>query len=272
MASPYYHKPPVPPGIWRAARALRRVSTIVLVLVIVFLAIVAYSAVQVVKSKPGVGTSTTEVEPNDTIGVATSFSMSNPTYFAIQHFSLHFLILNATGAHLIDTTAGPETIAAGGTTVLPIDLYLPISASETGLLTENQYLDWNVWGNASYAYLFTVSIGVNTERAWGAPFDNLSVEVGTPFVANGVEEIPVTITFADDASFADQGTLDFQVSPPAGAECAQGSFALNVPAGTDYDQTQDVGIANGCDPAGGHVAAEFLVNGATIPLPSEAIP
>lgn len=272
MASPLYHKPPVPPGIYRAARALRRISTIVLVLVIVFVAVVAYSAVQVVKSKPAVGTSTTAIEPNGTVGVETSFSLSNPTYFAIQHFALHFLILNASDVPLVDTTAGPDSIPAGGNTVVPIDLYLPISASSTGLLTENQYLDWNVWGNASYAYLFTVSIGVATERFWGAPFDNLTVVVGTPFVANGVDEIPVTVSFANDASFADDGALDFQVVPAAGADCASGAFPLNVPAGTPYDDTQDVGIATGCDPSGGHIASQFAVNGATIPLPSEAIP
>jgi hypothetical protein len=272
VASPLYHKPPDPPGIYRAARALRRISTIVLVLVIVFVAIVAYSAVQVVKAKPSLGSSTTQIESNDTIGLSTSFSMTNPTYFAIQHFDLHFLIVNATGSHLIDTTVGPDTIPAGGSSILPIALFLPVSSSQASLLTQNQYLNWYVWGNASYAYLFTVSVGVATERSWGAPFDNLSVVVGAPFNANGELEVPITITFADDASFADDGNLDFQVVPPSGPDCAQGTFAVNVPAGSQYDQTQDVGIASGCDPSGGHVAAEYVVDGATVVLPSEGIP
>jgi len=272
VASPLYHKPPIPPGIYRAARALRRISTILLVFVIVFVAIVAYSGVQIVKAKPSVGTSTTELEPNDTVAVTTSFSLTNPTYFAIHDFALHFLIVNASGTPLLDTTAGPDSVPAGGSTVLPIDLYLPVTASATSLLTENQYLDWYVWGNASYAYLFTVSVGVATERSWGAPFDNLTADVGAPFMANGALVVPVTISFTDDANFADVGNLDFQVVPPAGADCAQGGFVLNVPAGQPYDQTQDVGIAPGCDPAGGHVASEFVVNGATIPLPPEPIP
>jgi hypothetical protein len=272
VASPFYYQPPVPPGLYRLARALRRLSTILLVLLVVFVAIVAYSAVQIVKAKPSLASPTTQFEPNDTIGLTTTFGLNNPTFFPIQQFLLHFEIQNGTGTALVDSSAGPETIAAGATDVLPIQLYLPVSASDTDLLTQDQYLDWSVWGNASYAYLFTVSVEVQTQRSWGAPFDDLAVVLGTPFVANGVEEIPVTVSFTDNAEFADEGMLDYQVVPTAGADCSQGSFALDVPPGTPYDQTQDVALAMGCNPAGGHVSAEFVVNGATIPLPPEPIP
>jgi len=272
VASPLYHKPPTPPGLYRAARAFRRLSTIALVVLIVFVAFVAYSAVQIVKAKPSVGSTSDTYEPNDTIEVTSSFGLSNPTYFAIQDFALHFRILNGSGGLLVDSTTGPDSIPAGQSAVLPIDLYVPISATGASLLTQNQYLEWNVWGNASYAYLFTVSIGVQTERSWGAPFDNLTVTVGTPFLEGGVEEIPVTVMFANDASYADEGDLNFQVVPAAGPDCATGGFAVDVPAGEGYDQTTDVPIASGCDPSGGHVASEYVENGITIPLPSEAIP
>ncbi len=272
MASPFYHKPPTPPGLWRAARAFRRASTIALVLIVVFVAFVAYSAVQVVKAKPGVGSSSSVLEPNDTVGITTSFSLTNPTYFAIQDFALHFLVLNATGASLVDSSTAPESIPAGGSALFPVALYVPLSASSEDLLTENQYLDWNVWGNASYAYLFSVSIGVDTERAWGAPFDNLTVSVGTPFEEMGVAEIPVTVTFADDASYADVGDLNYQVLSAGDAECGSGGFALDVPSGEAYDQTQDVALATGCNPAGGQVTSEYVENGETVPLPPEPIP
>ncbi len=272
MASPFYRKPATPPGLYRAARALRRLSTIALVVLIVFVGFVAYSATQIVKAHPQVGSATVGFESNDTVGIVTSFSLNNPTYFAIQHFALHFLVLNDTDVRLVDSTAGPATIGPGRTASLPVELFVPVDAGGASLLTENQNLEWNLWGNASYAYLFTVSVGVESERAWGAPFDNLSIAVGHPMEANGQTEVPVTIGFVDDASFADAGTLEFQVVPPTGADCAQGSFALDVPAGSPYDETENVGVPAGCDPAGGHVSAEFVDGGTTVPLPSEAIP
>jgi hypothetical protein len=277
VASPIYHQPPAPPGIYRAARALRRLSTIVLVLIIVFVAVVAYSALQVVKTHPRVGTSTEGYEPNDTVGISTSLTLSNPTYFAIQQFALEFRIVNDSGVTLVDSTTGAATIAAGASETIPINLYVPITASDASLLTENQYLQWDVWGNASYAYLFAVSIGVETNRSWGAPFDDLAVTVGTPMMTGGTVEVPVTLSFANDATFADTGDLNFQLVPTAGPDCAQGSFALNVPAqgnGNDnnYDQTQNVALATGCNPAGGYVSAEFVGDGFVVPFTPEPIP
>lgn len=271
MASPFYRTPPTPPGIYRAARALRRLSTLALVLIIVFVAVVAYSAVQVVKTRPHLGSSAVALEANDTVGVSSSFSLTNPTYFSIEQFALHFLILNASGVQLLDTTTPPSTIAAGAATTVPIDLFLPLTAAGESLLTEDQYLDWNVWGNASYAYLFTVSILVQTERSWGAPFDNLTVVVGPPEMVGGMEEVPVTLSFADDASFADVGNLDYQVVSPGGAVCSSGAFALDVDSNTAYDETQEAVLTSGCNPVGGHVSGEFVGDGVTVPFPSEPI-
>jgi len=272
VASPIYHTPPTPPGIYRAARALRRLSTIVLVLLVVFVAFVAYSAIQIVHAQPHLGTSNSTVEPNDTVDIATAFTLTNPTYFSIQQFALHFLIVNATNVVILDSRSNAIAIPAGGQADVPINLYVPLSAAGESLLTEDQYLDWNVWGNASYAYLFTVSIGEQTERAWGAPFDDLRVAVGAPVLVNGAEEVPVTVSFSNDATFALAGALNFQVVPPSGPDCAQGTFGLNVPSQTAYNQTQDVGIAAGCDPAGGEIDSEYVGNGFSVPLPPEPIP
>jgi len=272
VASPIYRKPPTPPGIYRAARALRRLSAIAFVVLILFVALVGYSAVQIIHSQPHLGTTTSTVEPNQTVDVATQFSLTNPTYFSIQHFALHFLILNASNVPLLDARAGPVSIAAGGASNLPINLYVPLTAAGESLLTEDQYLDWNVWGNASYAYLFTVSIGEATERAWGAPFDDLQVSVGAPALVNGQLEVPVTISFSNDATFAVDGSLNYQVVPPSGPDCSQGSFGLNVPSGTGFDETQDAAYATGCNPAGGQVDSEYVGNGFSVSLPSEPIP
>lgn len=272
MAGPLYRERPKPPGIYRWARALRRLSVVVLLVLVLYVGIAAYSAVQVVKTAPRVGDPSVALESNDTIGITTSFTLTNPSLFPIQQFGLHFRILNGTGLPLFSSTVQTGTVAAGASDVLPIGLYVPLTTAGTSLLTQDQYLQWNVWGNATYAYLFPVSIGVETERSWGAPFDNLTAALGAPRMNNGTEEIPVTLTFSNDASFADAGALDFQVVPVSGANCAEGSFAMNVPPGAPYSNTEVVSLASGCSPAGGHVNAQFVGSGYTVPFPPEAIP
>jgi hypothetical protein len=272
MASPIYRRPAPPPGVYRAARALRRAGVISLVLVIVFVAAVAYSAVQVVKTRPQVGQSAVAEEVNGTVGLTTSFTLANPGFFPIQGFGLAFRIANASGDLLVASVAGPVTIDAQTTEMLPIALYIPLTTSGTSLLTEDQSLRWDVWGNATYGYLFPLSVNVQTNRSWGAPFANLSVSVGAPEMQGGSEVVPITLTFSNDASFTDAGNLDFQVVPVSGPECAQGSFALDVPSHTPYSQTENVPFTTGCDPSGGHVGAQYVTPTYSVALPPEAIP
>jgi len=271
-ASPLYRPPARPPGLYRAARAFRRASAIALVLIIVFVAFVAYSAYQVAQSRPHVGTATTTLEPNDTVGLQTTLSLSDPSYLPIQQFSLSFRISNVSGGLLVASSVGPATVAAGTSTVLPVDIYFPVSAQQDSLLIHNQYLDWDVWGNATYGYLFSLSLGVQTQKTWGAPFNNLSITVGTPAMVGGVWTVPVTLSFTDSASFADIGSVNFQVLPPSGPSCASGSFTFNVPSGQPYDDTQNVGITAGCNPAGGTVDSQYIGSGIDVALPPESIP
>jgi hypothetical protein len=272
MSSPLARPRPRPPGIYRVARALRRAAVIVLVLTIVFVAVVAYSAVQIVHSRPQVGNSSSTLEPNGSVAYATSFTLNNPTYFAIQSFQLQVRIANSSGDLLVDDATPATTIAAGGTNFVPLTFYLPLTAGSASLLTVDQYLHWDVWGNATYGYLFPVSIGVNTNRSWGAPFANLSVTVGTPFMMGGELQVPVQLSFSDNANFADVGTVDFEVVSSGGTTCSTGSFAIDVPSGQSYSMSQNEAIATGCNPSGGHVNAQYLEGGTSIPLPSEPIP
>jgi hypothetical protein len=272
MSSPLARPQPRPPGIYRAARALRRGAVIALVLTIVFVGIVAASAVQIVHSRPQVGNSSSVLESNGSVGYSTSFTLNNPTYFAIQSFQLKVRIANSSGDLIVNDATPATTIPAGGSSFVPFTFYLPLNAGTTSLLTVDQYLDWNVWGNATYGYLFPVSIGVSTERSWGAPFANLSVSVGTPFMMGGNLEVPIQLSFVDNANFADDGTVNFQVVATGGATCATGSFAIDVPGGQSYSMSQNVPITSGCDPSGGQVNSQYLESGTSIMLPSERIP
>lgn len=273
MSSPLAPRPrPPPPGIYRAARALRRLGLIVFVLVIVFVAIVAVSAIQIVQSHPQVGTSSTAFEPNGTVAYLTSIHLSNPTFLAIQSFALHFRITNASGGLLIDDSTPATTVSGQSSAVIPVDVYLPLTAGDESLLTVNQYLEWHIWGNATYGYLFPVSLGVETNRSWGAPFANLTASVGTPTMVGGTLVAPVTLSFSNDAQYDDEGTIEFEVVSNAGATCATGSFDLNVPSDSSYNSTQNVPVTSGCDPAGGSFESQYLEGGSSIPLPSQRIP
>ena len=270
--SPLYRPPPKPPGIYRAARWLRRISVIVLVVIILFVAFVAYSAVQVAQSHPKVGPTSSGLEANDTVGILASLTISDPSDFPIQNFELQVHIRNGTGLPLVDTTVGPTTISAGSTENVPLALYIPITAEGESLLVDNQNLAWSVWGNASYGYLFSISLGVQTNKSWGAPFEGLSVSVGAPVMMGGGVTVPVTLSFNDDASFADTGTVNFQILSASGATCGSGTFDLDVPAGSPYMDTQSVGVTSGCNPAGGEVTSQFVGDGIDVSLPPEPIP
>ena len=273
MSSPLAPKPrPRPPGIYRAARALRRIGLIVFVLTIVFVAILAFSAFQIVKSHPHVGTSSVLLEPNGTVGYVTSISLSNPTFFPIQSFALSFRILNDSGGLLLTDSTPVTTVGAQSSVDVPIAVYLPLSGSDESLLTVDQYLRWDIWGNATYGYLFPVSLGVDTNRSWGAPFDNLTISVGTPMTVGGTLEVPISVAFSNDAGFADVGSLEFTVRSSGGATCATGAYDLNVPANSPYMSTQNVPLAGGCDPSGGTIDAQYLEGGTSIPLPPQAVP
>jgi hypothetical protein len=270
--SPLYRPPPTPPGIYRAARWLRRLSVIVLVVVLVFVAFVVYSAVQVAQSHPKVGNSTSQLEENDTVGLMSSLTINDPTYFPIQDFQLQVRILNGTGLPLVNSTIGPTTIPSGASVNIPLALYIPITEQGESLLVENQNLEWNVWGNASYGYLFAVSLGLEMNKSWGAPFDDLSVSLGTPSTMGGTTTVPVTLSFTDDASFADTGTVNFAIVPASGPSCGSGSFVFNVPAGSPYSNTQPITLASGCNPSGGDITAQFVGDGIDVALPPEPIP
>jgi hypothetical protein len=263
-----------PPGLYRLARLFRRLSVVVLVVLLLYLATVGYSAFELARSTPHSGGYSAEFEPNDTVAVTGSLSVTNPGFYSISGFSLALRIQNASGVLLGVLREGPETLAAQATTTFPIALYLPIvpNGAASSLLETDQVLTVGVWANATYAYLFPVSIHFDQNKSWGAPFANFQAEAGTPTDVNGSVVVPLTISFSNDASFADAGNLTVVLRSSTSAPCGQVSFPLNVPSQTLYDQTQNVVLASGCSIAGGSAVTTFSGDGGTIVLPPEAIP
>jgi len=263
-----------PPGLYRLARWFRRLSLVVLIVLILFLASVGYSAVELVKSSPQSGGYSAGFGANDTVAVTGSLSLSNPGFYPVSGFSLNLRIQNASGTLLGNLAEGPETLPAHTTTVFPIALYLPITPNgpAASLLTTDQNLVLGVWGNATFAYLFPVSLHFDENKSWGAPFAEFLVQPGSPTTANGTTTVPVTVSFSNHASFAEVGMLEVVLLSSDGTACGAGGFSLNVLPSGFYYQTQAIDLASGCSLQDGSAEAAYTGSGATIPLPPEALP
>jgi hypothetical protein len=247
---------------------------VVLLVLVLYLATVGYSAFELVRSTPQSGGYSASFAANDTVAVAGSLSVSNPGFYSISGFSLALRIQNASGVLLGVLHAGPETLAAQGTTTFPIALYLPIApnSAASSLLETDQILTVGAWGNATYAYFFPVSVHFDQNKSWGAPFANFEVAVGTPTLANGSVFVPLTISFSNHASFSEVGGLALVLRSSGGTACGGASYVLNVPPQGFYYQTEDVALESGCSLAGGSADTTFSGDGATVALPPEALP
>lgn len=263
-----------PPPIYRLARALRWVSAIVFVGLLIFAGTVGYSAYQVAQASPQSRGLTATFAPNGTIEIGGSFTLSNSGLYSIHGFQLTARIVNASGVFLGKLGVGPTDIAPASTGVFPIAIYFPISGTgpAASLLTQDQYLGVDAWANATYAFVFPLSVALSETRSWGAPFVNFHASVGTPSGGGGTINVPVTVTFSNHASFAEGGTLTFSIVSSNLVRCGGGSFPLNVPPGGLYDQTENVTLSSGCSPSGGQLLASYSIGGSPIALPPEPIP
>ncbi len=263
-----------PPRLYRTARLFARLSAVTLVLLLVFLGTLGYSASELVRQSPQTGGFSAGLAANGTMAVAGTVRVSNPGFYPVGGFSLNLRISNGSGAYLGTVTTGSVDLAPGGVTTVPIALFLPIGSGgpAESLLVSDQYLVVGVWGNATYAYLFPISVHAQENRSWGAPFSNLRVGVGTPTVVNGSASVPVTLSFTNHASFAEVGTLSLVVRDAGGVACGSTSYRLDVVPGAYYYSTQPVLLSSGCSVSGGTAVATFSGPAGTIVLPPEPIP
>jgi len=263
-----------PPRLYRVSRLLRRISLVVLIVVLLYLASAVYSAVRLVESSAPSGKFSTAFAENNTVVIQGSVSISNPGYYPVNGFDLSLRVLNRTGTLLGTSSDGPTQIAAGNSTSFPVAIYVPVVAGTAAgsLLVADQPLTTIVWANATYAYLIPISVHFIENRSWGAPFDSLRVAPGTITGFDGSTVAPVSVSFLNHAPFPDTGTLEVMLVTASSVVCGSTTLTLDVPSGADYDQTQDVPITSGCPLEGGSVLASYTSSGVTLELPPEAIP
>jgi len=266
---PIVHR--IPPRLYRTSRSLRRVAVIILVVLIVFLATSAYSAVRLITSSAHQsGGFSAGLASNETVEVNGSLAFSNPGFYPVQGFEITLRVLNATGVFLGESTDGPIVLPAGGSTVFPVTFTIPISGTSAAesLLVSDQPLTTDAWGNATFAFLFPVSVRVAQNQSWGAPFANLAISPGPP-TGNVV---PVTISFSNHANFPDVGALEVALDSSGGLRCANANYGINEPPGGVYSQTQDFTPGSGCSIQGGYALATYTTAIGSFVLPREALP
>ncbi|MCI4372999.1 MAG: hypothetical protein L3K02_05095 [Thermoplasmata archaeon] len=271
MSGPVHTYPRRVPPLYRLARAFRRASALVLVLLILFTLSVVYSTSELSQSPPQVGSFSVGFGSNGTMILAGSLSVSNPGFYPIQNLALEARIANESGGFLGAFALAPSTLPSQATEEFPIDLYLPVSATGPGasLLVHSQTLTIAFWGNATFGFIFPAGVSILNDRVWGAPFDNLALSVGS-ISSNGT--LPITVSFQNEASLTEAGTLRATVVAANGITCGTVSWTLNVGQGQQFDQTQPLSLAPGCSPAGGTLVTVYTTPGYTVPLPPEAIP
>jgi hypothetical protein len=262
-----------PPRLYRLARLFRRLSVVVLVVLIVFVATAIYSAARVVQSSPQAGGFSPALAGNNTLEISGSVAFANPGFYPVTGFSVAVRVLNETGILLGSSTNGPTTLNAGGTTVFPVSIFIPVEPGgpAASLLVTDQTLNASVWGNATFAWLFPVSVHFAQNRSWGAPFADLSVAPGTPVMQNGTTVVPVSLSFSNDASFLVAGNLALLLAASNGVRCGNTTYTLDVPGGSSYMQTQDVTLSPGCSLAGGTAQATYTGSGVRVTLPPEPL-
>jgi hypothetical protein len=271
MSGPVYSYPRRIPPLYRLARGLGRASILVLILLILFTGSVIYSTIQLSQTPPQFSSFSVGFGSNGTIILAGSLTLGNPGFYPIQALTLVARVANGSGGFLGSFGLGPAEVASQATEEFPIDLYLPVAGPGPGasLLVHTQTLQIGLWGNATFGYLFPAGVAILNDQTWGAPFSNLALLVGNGS-PNGT--VPVTVSFQNEASLTEAGTLRVAVISGSGIMCGSTSWTLNVAKDQPFDQTRPVPLAPDCSPSGGSLVAEFSTPGYTVPLPPEAIP
>ncbi|MGA7923121.1 MAG: hypothetical protein WCA77_04020 [Thermoplasmata archaeon] len=241
-----------PPRLYRWSRLFRRLSIIVLVVIILFLAAVGYSAVQIRPSFSGANATNGTLGANGTVRVYSLLNLSNPGLFALDNVGLSVNVLLPSGSLLTTSKTSAMSVAAGHTASIPISFFFPLPAlgRNANLLTNDTNLTTDTWFNATFADVLPFGGFEPATFTWGAPFADFNVTVlsHTFDPSNGTTMAVVQTTFENHAGFPDAGRLTVEVENGLGEVCPMVSTVTIyvVPHGS-YNQTNTFYVASGCN-------------------------
>lgn len=263
------------PPLYRASRYVSIAATLIAVLILVYVGIAVYSASQLRQGSAqgnSVGTNVTA----QGFQFQTAINFTNPGPLPVNRVQLSGLVFLPGNTTRVASGSSPNVSIAPGTVgKVPFDLLVPFANDPAlaTLLTHNEPLPATVWANVSFARLFDVGVRINTTIHWGAPFDMLNVTLGTPTETNGTTQVPVTLSFVDNAPFPVAGALALTLSGTSGGcSVAVPTFPLSVAPGQSESAEQPVTVPSGCSYASGaSVAGTYTGPTWSVAIPSEAV-
>ncbi len=265
------------PPLYRASRYVGIAATLVLVILVVYVGAAVYSASQF---RPNGGDDSGIASGVTTGGfeISTEFNFTNPGFLPVDRVQLSAVLEAPDNTSLLASGSSPNvSVAPAAVGHIPLTLLIPFGALDaaSALLTQDEVLPTVYWANLTFAHLFQLGLRVNSTVDWGAPFDGLNVSLGAPTETNGTAEVPVSISFQDEAPFADDGALDLLLTPPGDADCALQvpPLDLAVPSHGSESTTELVPVTPSCRyPAGTTLTGRYVSSSWTASLPSESLP
>ena len=269
-----------PSALYRLAQILRVLAILALVFIVLFLATVAFSAVELGEGIAKQAGSLHHSESAEFIGtdvvVNVTFPIPNQGYYNVRGLTLVAVFTNETiqPAPLAITTGGPTNIPGHGQGDLSLLTSFDM-ANPAGpfLLLNDAEIQGVLWLNASYAAIIPVNLEVGFNYHWGAPFANLSYSVGTPSPEqNDTVKIPVTVQFEDHTpGLAIDGVLTTVVTQPNGTACTRQAFPIDMRPGPNIEQ-ENFYSPESCSLSGDTIESTFTGPGIDVSLPTETIP
>lgn len=271
---------PRPPALYRAARAIRRISAVLLVLVLIFAGVATYSGVKFAQgvqqgSSQQIGGFTSQFTANQTLELSAHYPINNSGLLPVNGLSIALAVRNSFGVLLTQGSTRGVQIASGASASIPFALALSVSNSSpaVSLLVTDQTLAIFIWANVTYAYLFPVQLSFQQSYGWGAPFHGLSTTFGNPFILpNGTVGVNSTLSFSDHLDMTLQGNLELRLDSSGGSTCGLLSYPMDLHDGVDFQSTQTAYLAPGCNPLGGTVRGVFIGPTYSFALPNQVIP
>lgn len=261
---------PKPPPLFRTARWVHRAGTILIVLLIVFLATVAYSTSKLSIQTPngnGNGNRSNATLGFNVVTYSEQVNITNNGFYPITGFSTAVLATIAGGPVVGTYQSNSTTVAAGAKFPVVITEEINVGPGYPGqmLLTENATIGVQGWINATIGYLVGFSIGFSPGNniSWSAPFSGYTV--GATVAGSSAE---TTVRFYNSLGQAIDGTFAIALVSVGGTTCGTGTLTPPAPVAgnSGFQGTTEISVSAGCSPAFAEATFTAASYGFTLPV------
>lgn len=257
---------PPRPALYRIARAISLVATVLTLVIIAYVGLTIYSASHLRPdigggnnngnnggqgNGTGNGPSIQTTLQNGALDLSLGLNFSNPGFLPISSVHLASVVDAPNNTSRIAVGTSPNvSIPAGSVGVIVMTIVVPFSADSPILayLTHSVGLPTEIWANVTVSSFFSIGVNISTTYQWGAPFAGLNVTPdGVPASGgSGQVLVPLSISFSNAAAFALDGTLALTASGSGGCTATVSPIPLDVPSGGNFQQVVQASAPSSC--------------------------